>query len=293
MDLLSDLLSTFRLSASIFHNAQYYGDWSIHQEYKGITFHMISHGKCWLHIDNSSQHIKASTGDILLFPREVAHSFSKTKESGSETIDVCPLDYSSGVKKGSTGLFCGHMYFDHSGIEPLLKNLPEVIILRRHKGNDQWIKPLLVILENEHQRDNSGQKIVFDKLAEIIFVQSIRAYIADNDQDVGIIAALSDTKLSKALTLIHEQPSTKWTVDSLASNIGMSRSNFAEHFKRVLNQSPIKYLEWWRMQLAWNALADKKETIIEVALVSGYSSEAAFSKAFKRVHGVNPGQVRR
>ena len=83
---------------------------------------------------------------------------------------------------------------------------------------------------------------------------------------------------------------TPWTVESLAEAAGMSRSAFAARFKELLGQTPLKYVTEWRMQKAMQLLQQREKKIIDVARLVGYESDAAFSKAFKRVVGTNPSE---
>ena len=95
--------------------------------------------------------------------------------------------------------------------------------------------------------------------------------------------------MGTALSAIHDRVNTPWTVESLAGAAGMSRSAFAARFKKLLGQTPLEYVTEWRMQKAMQLLQQRDKKLIDVARLVGYESDAAFSKAFKRVVGANPG----
>jgi AraC-like DNA-binding protein len=108
--------------------------------------------------------------------------------------------------------------------------------------------------------------------------------------DVGWLFALADKQLSAALTCMHDDPGHPWTLQKLATRIGMSRSTFALRFKDTVGTSPMEYLTRWRMLLACDRLKNSGDSIPRIAASLGYESESAFGKAFKRVVGCSPRQ---
>jgi AraC-like DNA-binding protein len=140
-----------------------------------------------------------------------------------------------------------------------------------------------------------GSEVVANRLAEVLFIQAIRAYIASGNENCkrGWLRAIVDSQIGAALKSIHENVNNPWTVESLAEAAGMSRSAFAERFKQLLGQTPLVYLTAWRMQKAVQLLQQGDKKLIDVAQSIGYESDAAFSKAFKRVVGLAPGEYRR
>ena len=113
------------------------------------------------------------------------------------------------------------------------------------------------------------------------------------DDDTGWLAALADPRISRALTAIHKDLARDWTVQSLAAEIGMSRSALAAHFTRKVGETPLEYVRRWRMWRAAEWLRRGDKSLGEVASLVGYTSEAAFSNSFERVHGVRPGRFKR
>ena len=79
----------------------------------------------------------------------------------------------------------------------------------------------------------------------------------------------------------------------LASEAALSRSALAERFSSLVGEPPMKYLMRWRLALAARMLRESRETVIRIAERSGYESEAAFNRAFKREFGMPPAGWRR
>jgi AraC-like DNA-binding protein len=140
-----------------------------------------------------------------------------------------------------------------------------------------------------------GSEVVANRLAEVLFIQPIRAHIASDTESCkrGWLRAIFDPRIGAALTSIHNKVNNPWTVESLPETAGMSRSAFAERFKGLLGQTPLEYVTEWRMQKAVQLLQRRDKKLVDVAQSIGYESDAAFSKAFKRVVGLTPGEHRR
>ena len=146
-------------------------------------------------------------------------------------------------------------------------------------------------LASEMAEQAPGSEVVATRLAEVLFIQVLRAHIASGpERNKGWLRAVFDPQMGTALSAIHDRVNTPWTVESLAEAAGMSRSAFAARFKELLGQTPLEYVTEWRMQKAMQLLEQRDKKLIDVARSVGYESDAAFSKAFKRVVGANPGE---
>jgi len=82
-------------------------------------------------------------------------------------------------------------------------------------------------------------------------------------------------------------------VRTLAREAGMSRTAFAERFALLLGITPMQYLTGWRMHVADEMRRVKRTSVAQVAELLGYQTETAFRRAFKRLRGIGPGEVRR
>jgi AraC-like DNA-binding protein len=98
---------------------------------------------------------------------------------------------------------------------------------------------------NSSLRDDSlsGSEVVATRLAEVLFIQILRAHIASGpERNKGWLRAIFDPQMGAALSAIHHRVNTPWTVESLAGAAGMSRSAFAARFKELLGQTPLEYV---------------------------------------------------
>lgn len=157
----------------------------------------------------------------------------------------------------------------------------------------QWLEANLQFVASEMASGLPGAQTVVSRLADILFVQAIRAYLAESGaRSKGWLRGLLDPQIGHALALMHQRPEAPWTVQSLAADVGMSRSAFAARFTDLVEESPLVYLTRWRMSRA-STLLRGTSGIAEVATKVGYDAESAFSKAFKRWMGKAPGAYRR
>ena len=163
-------------------------------------------------------------------------------------------------------------------------------LLAQHTG---WLEMVTDAIIHEAGGASPGAEVVVDRLGEVLFIQIVRAYMMKSRPPKGFLAALHDRQISEALTLIHTQPAQPWTLELLARHIGMSRSAFAARFRNLVGVTPMGYVTRWRMQKAREMLQRSRLPLIEISEQVGYTSEAAFSRVFKRVFKQNPGVVRR
>ena len=149
-------------------------------------------------------------------------------------------------------------------------------------------------IAREARVPKAGGETVITRLADILVVQMIRSWIDHiPDDGRGWIAAIRDENVGRALRAIHAEPGRDWTVATLAKQACLSRSAFSSRFTELVGEPAMQYLTQWRMQVAHTWLEDSADPISSIARRSGYRSEAAFGRAFKRVMGVSPGSIRR
>ncbi len=287
-DAFSQVLQLLKLDVDIYHNAKVCGNWRIDEHTLGATcFHIVTLGSCLLDVP---EHFKGTLecGDLVIFPRELTHTMlPQTKLSGEQQH----LGFKESETMDGTGLLCGEVRFEHQGYRTLLDALPPVFIIRCHES-EGWLKSLLnmIVFENIQAAPASG--VIFNRLSELLFTYAVRQYLSTNADEVGILAIYGHARLAKAVNAIHKMPDKDWTLDSMAAQAALSRSSFAETFKKVSGWTAGQYLYWWRMQLAWSLLRNG-ENISQVAGKVGYKSESAFSRAFKKEFLVSAGKVRR
>jgi AraC-like DNA-binding protein len=195
----------------------------------------------------------------------------------------------------STKLVCGFLACDSWPFNPLLDNLPPVIKVAAGPGSDsRWLSQFIHVATHETADKRAGGESVLAKLSELMFIEVVRRYLEElPPAQIGWLAGLRDPFVGKALSLMHAKPAHDWTIDDLAREVGLSRSVLAERFNDMVGIPPIQYLAKWRMQIAVGLLSNGNSNIARIAAETGYSSEAAFSRAFKRMVGVSPSAHRR
>ena len=172
--------------------------------------------------------------------------------------------------------------------------MPDYLVIRNEMMSATgYMYGLINFMIYEVETNRQGAEVVINRLSDVLFIHVIRTYIEQYQLTHGFIAALADTRLARGLNAFHRQPDKTWSVQQLAKEAGMSRSAFAEHFHRIVGQTPLQYLTQWRMQTAYNLLSTTDYSTQQIAEQCGYQSEAAFAKVFKKFYGKGPGAVRR
>jgi AraC-like DNA-binding protein len=192
-------------------------------------------------------------------------------------------------------MICGAVRFDHPAARDLIKLLPACIhVEASHSPEMEWVQSTLRLISTEASEMRPGGETVITRLSDIIVIQAIRAWIArDPVAKTGWLGALRDKQIGGAIALIHRDPAREWSVASLAGEAAMSRSAFAARFTDLVGEPVMHYVTRWRMHVALSRIRDEGATVSELATGLGYCSEAAFSRAFKRITGVSPGSVKR
>lgn len=295
MDVLSNILSTFRVQAKVFHNGQFCGSWQIDTSgSRKAGFHIVTHGNCELLLEDGSHHeTSLTTGDLVLLPRDLEHRVSSGIKVTTPLNSVPSKSFSEGLQNDGTGLVCGFLEFEHNANNFLFDMLPDYILIKINKA--PWkdhLKPILDVIISESIAEQPGVEEVLNRLSETIFMIIIREHIGDDANYSGFAKALRDKRIYNVLEAIHNSPSDDWTLEQLSEIATMSRSAFISRFKSLLSITPINYIKQWRMKAAYQWFRDDNISIAEAADRCGYLTEAAFSKAFKRELGISPGKVR-
>ena len=161
-------------------------------------------------------------------------------------------------------------------------------------ASGQWLTHSILYSVNEWSAAPAGNELMLSRLAELLFVEALRRYASALPPDqTGWLAASRDPALSRALTLIHQDPAYGWSLETLARRAGLSRSRLAERFRHFLNRSPMEYVAQWRLKLGAERLRTSQRSVAEIAAEVGYGSESAFSRAFRREYALPPAQYRR
>ena len=294
MDILNDVLKTLRLSSKVFLHAKFCEQWVIDIEPLNlqVSFHVIAHGDCWLHTQERSAATALHAGDLVICLRNTPHYVTNGPQLPPD--DLPRNSPTTEDKPGeSTALICGQCEFLQNYWNPVLEAMPNIMVFSTTNSVGSNLESIIKLMIAEVETNGEGSNAIIDRLSDILFIEAIRTYILLHDNNQGYIAALIDPRLSKALTSFHKQPEINWTVQTLSEEAGMSRSAFADKFKQMVDMSPMEYVTGWRMQHAYEALASDNKSVMQIAEDSGYQSEAAFRKAFKKQFGIGPGIARR
>ncbi len=304
MDVLTDVLQTLRVQGACYGRVQAGAPWGVSARGNDdAKFHVVLSGSCWLLVEGESEPRLLQAGDIVALPHGHPHSLHDAPSTPAQPLEqlvLCrPERRGLALELGGSGarteLVSGRIRFEARAHNPLLAVLPAVMVLPGEAGRAvQWLEPTLQFIAWEVASGKPGAHTIVSRLADILFIQIVRGYLAGLPEDAtGWLGALKDQQMGSALALIHQNPERDWTVLALAEEVAMSRSAFAARFTKLVGEPPLHYLTRWRMQKAAGLLREGRASLAEIAEQVGYDSEAAFSKAFKRAIGSAPGAYRR
>jgi AraC-like DNA-binding protein len=299
MDALSAILESVKLKAVVYQKLVMYNNWGLDMpQDNNSQFWRLLKGSCFLKVPGQDL-LELNEGDLILVPHGAAHwiadhadsprlptpEFIKARQNGTHM-------FSGGGNE--TVLVGGHFEFSSNPVHPFIKDLPKVIHITNLKSDERsWLQETANLIFEEISNERPGSKIIAARLAEIVFINTIRAYLEQNKDTIGFLSALNDKRISKALKVMQESPGIEWSLDSLSKEAGMSRTLFCNKFKQLVGETPLSYLTNWRITKAKDILAVSKENISEVAMQVGYQSEAAFNRIFKAKVNKTPANYRR
>ncbi len=296
-DALGEALHLLRMSGTFYCRNELTEPWGLTMPDMTdcLWFHVLTSGRCAIEVSGSVTTL--APGDVLLVPGGAGHRLFSTPDAPSPVVTTLPHTFETenyailrhGEGGAVTHLVCGAVRFDHPAAKHLVEVLPEVL----HVRGAEDMRATIDLMAAEARTLRPGGEAVITRLSDVLVIQTIRSWLAtDPAARTGWLGALQDRQIGQALALIHRDPAQPWTVERLAHRTAMSRSAFAARFTELVGEPAMRYVTRWRMHVAVNRLQDRDCTVSEVARGLGYESEAAFSRAFKRVVGVSPGQAR-
>ena len=314
MDVLSEVLKVVKLEGAIYYNAEFTAPWSFrappssvlapHFSPAGghvIIYHLLTEGQGFAGLEHGKR-VPLTAGDIIVFPHGDSHIIGNG-------VQIEPVDqerelhriFAQGLNLARAGgggevtkLVCGYMSCDPQLSRVFLAGLPAMLKVNIRDGAaGQWLEDSIRFSVREADASRAGGEAVLAKLSEVLFVETLRRYIAElPPEQTGWLAGARDPEVGRALALLHRHPAQPWTIADLAREVGLSRSVLAERFRHYLGEPPISYLTRWRLQLGAQILKASSRSVAEVAAEVGYESEAAFNRAFKREYLVPPARFR-
>lgn len=318
MDVLSDVLSAVRLTGAVYFDICARTPWVVDappvaciapevmpESERLMAFHVLVEGWCWAQLtDGSEPALQLSSGDAVLFAHGDGHCLG-TEPGRRAQPDVrhcdgpdhrrLPFAFAEFGGKGEPAhLVCGYFGCDERPFNPILDALPRTLHVRGVGPNGGLLRELIRFALQESARPRLGAEGFLAKLSELMLLQAVREHMDTLPKGAtGWFSGLRDPHIGASLRLMHGRPAEAWTLETLAREIGLSRSVFAERFSLLIGTPPMHYLSNFRLQLAARMLASADVTLAQAAAAVGYESEAAFNRAFKKLVGVPPGAFRR
>ncbi len=300
MDILDDILSTLDLKGVLYFRTDFSEPWGVTvPDYEQVArFHLVIQGRCWIQVKDQDP-IELGPGDLVLIPRGSEHIISDTPVDSAPPLETILQDLNydgNGVlalgestPHASTQLVCGHFSFRHGADHPLLRALPDCMITSAAMRMQRpLLDETLRLISRRIFVDELGSTASVTRLSEIVFIELLRFDIDQSPQMQAVLEAFGDPKIRKSLQLIHRSPDRHWTVESLASEVAMSRSRFANRFSALLGTGPMAYLSEWRLQKSLALLQGSRMNVQQIADQLGYRSASAFTRAFSGKFGIPP-----
>lgn len=327
-DPLSDVLRHVQFRAAVFYYVSLGATWAMEASPSAhiasavlpgsshvMEFHVVARGGAWACVEGLAP-VRLERGDIVVFPQGDAHVMcssievmplrreaSWVRETATQPRPI-PITYHRGGDQVTVGLpqveadsvlVCGFLGCEARPFMPFISSLPRLLHLPADRSSP-WTAAVVDHAARESYHRTPGGWAVLERLSETLFVDTLRRYLAqdeDSERRTGWFAAMRDRYVGNALRVIHSKPGHPWTVEELGRSVGLSRSALHQRFVDVLGETPAQYVARWRVQLGSEMLRNSQASILGVAHEVGYASEAAFSRAFKRIVGQSPSAWRR
>jgi AraC-like DNA-binding protein len=298
MDVMSALVDGPRAQRAFALKAVFDGTWSITIDDRApLTLVVMARGRATFTGHHGATEV--SMGDVVLARGPAPYTFADSAQTpedirilpGQVCVDphgrILATDMELGVRawgntrsEDATVMLVGTYQQETSVGSMLLSKLPVEMVVRD-------LEPTLIgLFAQEIVGDEPGQAAVIDRLIDLLVVRCVRTVLADSSGAPG------DTLVGRALRAIEEHPEHSWTVESLATHVGLSRAALARRFLLQMGEPPLTYLTRWRLALAADLLASTDQTLAVIASQVGYANAFALSAAFKRVHGESPRSYR-
>ena len=302
-DPLGEVLHMLRLTGTLHCRAELTAPWGIEipQIDECMVIQIVNAGRCWIEIEGEAPY-ELREGSLVLMPHGTAHTLRSEVDAATQPLFDIPVEKISEryeiMRHGGGGDFtqvtAGVVRVDRAVVGNLLALFPKVLQIDAWDDETGWLQSTLRFIAREARELKPGGETVITRLTDVLIIQMIRTWVDSvSGANRGWLTALRDEQIGQALVLIHREPQHPWTVASLASVVNMSRSAFSARFTELVGQPVMGYLTRWRMQLAHTLLRETSLPLSAIADRIGYESEVTFSRAFKRVYGVPPGNIRR
>jgi AraC-like DNA-binding protein len=299
-DVLSDVLDTIALKGMRYFRTDFSPPFAIGVPAYGraARFHLVVRGRCHVTLPNGDT-VTLEPGELVLVPHGSPHVLADAAGRTATQLEevVAASGYTgegafvvgAGDPTASTQMVCGHFTFADGADHPLLRALPPALhVTAADRARRPMLDGILRLVVRRMFEDAPGTAASVSRLSEVLYIETLLAGIDRAPDLKRLLSAVHDPQIGHALSLIHHRLEHDWTVDSLAAEVGMSRSRFAERFRELVGQGPMHYLTDWRLQRARALLDESRASVKEVAHRTGYRSSTAFSRAFSQKFGRSP-----
>jgi AraC family transcriptional regulator, activator of mtrCDE len=304
------LLSSLQLKSTIFHVGQYCGTWQASTAGRlRASFHLVLHGECWLHLPadthRAARSVRLTEGDAVFLLRDLPHCLSpdpRPPARGQEAARIGSMRPLTARPDGAAtadagvGIACGFFEFGSTLDDMLLSLLPDHIVARRDHPSLEGARAIFELIQTEARLDAQlgahQPSPLIARLTDLLFIYALRALDGPQDMAPCFWALLLRAEFAPLVSAIVESPGRRWTTDTMADFVHMSRARFCKQFVTISGQPPAQFVTLIRMNLAATMLRDGARTP-DTAERVGYQSESAFAHAFKRITGMQPGAWRR
>jgi AraC-like DNA-binding protein len=315
MDALSEVLRVIKIDSAIYLNGRFSEPWCVTTPESWalapmfdrgpgqlIVYHLLCEGRAYVHLSDGAR-IALSPGDLITFPHGHEHVFGGgPRMTPVDARAVLPSILEAGLEPihhGGGGapchFICGFIVCDPQLSQAIFGGLPPIIkVSIRGDESGQWLENSLKFSVAHAANSEAGADATLTKLSEVLFAETLRRYVKELPEgQTGWLAGTRDEAVGKALTLLHLRPAHPWTLAELARETGLSRTVLSERFRHFLGEPPMTYLTRWRLGLGARGLVSTSRSVAQIAIESGYESEAAFNRAFKRQYGLPPARYRK
>lgn len=314
MDVLSDVLSAVKLEGALYFNGEFSAPWCVMAASAGIVpylssganhlimYHFLTDGRAYAMLRGGPR-LELVAGDIVVFPHGDVHlTGSGITDRPIDAAKMLESILAGGLKLARFGgggevcrFVCGYLVCQPRLSEIFLAGLPRILKVHLFdEPSGSWLANSIRFAVEEGSRSAPGSTLVLGKLAEVLFIETLRCYVKSMPpEQTGWLAGARDPVVGQALAVLHKAPEHSWTVAELARRAGSSRTRLAERFQYYLGASPMYYLLQWRLKIGAELLLSTTDSVAEIAAAVGYGSEASFNRAFRRQYACPPAQFRR
>ena len=297
IDVIGDVLETLRFRGTIFFRSDLAAPWGISLEPVSTPrFHIALVGNCYVG-EGEQESIAVQEMDIVMLPNGSSHWIADAPGreliSASRAGRACELGEPL-FQQGeiSNRLLCGIVNYDQDSSHPLLETLPNILHFPKLEPTEPiWVTAKLI--DEEMSRAHDYSEYIVDRLTEVLFLQLLHYQVQRAGNTTGFLAALQDRRVSKALSIIHRDPTYAWTLEELGQEVGMSRATLVRQFQDAVGAAPMAYVASWRIAKAHNLVRYSTRSFEDIADATGFASARTLSRAYRRRYGRSPRKMRR